>query len=317
MARTAISVRKLKEVSPEKKSKKSGIVKKRSPKKSPVKKTKKTPKKGSDRDVYLKYIGYYLKNVDIETPRSSWKSLLKKRIGVYSSSTDKDVKSLALSLYFASFAALASCSDSWEIINKIKSYKKIKEFLQEIEKTRKKYGVPEIPVVYHTSTKDVTKHMLSMQGQTSTIKDIMSPKKTKVSPVKTKKTSKKTSPAKPKKTKVSPAKPKKTKVSPVKPKKSKASPAKKASIRTKLVDELKSVNTKILRDVNASRVYLVNYTDKSVAVYGDTKPIKEELKALGGKYNKNLTGGPGWIFPKNKEKSVQRYINIAMATDWY
>ena len=38
-----------------------------------------------------------------------------------------------------------------------------------------------------------------------------------------------------------------------------------------------------------SIIELFEYSDKSIAVFGDTKEIKQKLKLLGGRYNKNLT----------------------------
>jgi len=55
-------------------------------------------------------------------------------------------------------------------------------------------------------------------------------------------------------------------------------------------------------------VRVINYTDKSVAVVGDTKFIKDKLKSLGGRFNRSLKerpdegfeGGAGWIFSRAK-----------------
>ena len=59
---------------------------------------------------------------------------------------------------------------------------------------------------------------------------------------------------------------------------------------------------------------LVEYSDKSLAVFGDTKPIKEELKAMGGKFNSRLTFNgdrlAGWIFTKSKEKQLAYYFGL-------
>jgi hypothetical protein len=52
----------------------------------------------------------------------------------------------------------------------------------------------------------------------------------------------------------------------------------------------------------------VYYTDKSIAVYGDTKPWAHNLKTLGGKFNGNLKNGPGWIFSRNKEEDIMNFI---------
>ena len=60
---------------------------------------------------------------------------------------------------------------------------------------------------------------------------------------------------------------------------------------------------------NSIKLTLSDYTDKSVVVQGDdTRTYKEELKAIGGKYNSNLKTGPGWIFPKNKEQEIKDFI---------
>ncbi len=58
---------------------------------------------------------------------------------------------------------------------------------------------------------------------------------------------------------------------------------------------------------------IVDYSDKAVAVFGDTKPIKTELSALGGRFNSRLTyegqKKAGWIFQKAKEAQVRRLID--------
>ena len=57
----------------------------------------------------------------------------------------------------------------------------------------------------------------------------------------------------------------------------------------------------------------VYYTDKSIAVFGDTKPWLSNLKALGGRFNKNLNGNPGWIFQRSKEPDLMQFISQANA----
>lgn len=58
---------------------------------------------------------------------------------------------------------------------------------------------------------------------------------------------------------------------------------------------------------------LFKYTEKSIAVFGDTQPFKENLKALGGKYNANLRGQPGWIFTNDKLNAVTQFVDAANA----
>ena len=54
---------------------------------------------------------------------------------------------------------------------------------------------------------------------------------------------------------------------------------------------------------------LTEYSDKSIAVYGDTKEYKDILKTLGGKWNANLRDGPGWIFSIKHKESVKSWID--------
>jgi len=51
-----------------------------------------------------------------------------------------------------------------------------------------------------------------------------------------------------------------------------------------------------------------HYTDNSIAVFGDTKTWKDELKNLGGRYNPSLRGRAGWIFPKTKEQELVNFV---------
>lgn len=54
----------------------------------------------------------------------------------------------------------------------------------------------------------------------------------------------------------------------------------------------------------AGSIELIDYSDKAIAVIGETKPIKDILSALGGKFNFRLSCGAGWIFPKTKSEQV-------------
>lgn len=46
------------------------------------------------------------------------------------------------------------------------------------------------------------------------------------------------------------------------------------------------------------KVSIIDYSEKAIAVIGDTYPIKGKLKELGGRFNKFLSCGAGWIFRK-------------------
>lgn len=58
-------------------------------------------------------------------------------------------------------------------------------------------------------------------------------------------------------------------------------------------------------NVPAGEVQIIEYSAKSVAVIGNTKPIKDKLKELGGLFNFRLSCGAGWIFPKTKLEALQ------------
>lgn len=59
---------------------------------------------------------------------------------------------------------------------------------------------------------------------------------------------------------------------------------------------------------------MVEYSAKAIAVFGDTKTIKDELKAMGGRFNSRLTFNgeklAGWIFPKSKEQQLAYYFGL-------
>jgi hypothetical protein len=53
-----------------------------------------------------------------------------------------------------------------------------------------------------------------------------------------------------------------------------------------------------------SSIKVEDYSSKSIVVYGETKIYKEKLKELGGKYNGNLSVGPGWVFSNKKKEEI-------------
>lgn len=54
---------------------------------------------------------------------------------------------------------------------------------------------------------------------------------------------------------------------------------------------------------------IVEYSDRAIAVVGDTREMKEELKRLGGTWNSHLKCGAGWIFSKKKLAEVSELLN--------
>lgn len=73
-----------------------------------------------------------------------------------------------------------------------------------------------------------------------------------------------------------------------------------------IVNTVNIVSTKnIVTTAIKPSVQIINYSDKAIAVIGDTKPYKDKLKELGGRWNPNLNCGMGWIFSKNAESKVK------------
>lgn len=60
----------------------------------------------------------------------------------------------------------------------------------------------------------------------------------------------------------------------------------------------------------AEGLQVVDYSEKAVAVVGDTKPHAEKLKELGGRFNARLKCGAGWIFSKKKEAAVRAAFGL-------
>ena len=62
----------------------------------------------------------------------------------------------------------------------------------------------------------------------------------------------------------------------------------------------------------STKVEIVQYSEKAIAVFGDTKPYINELKELGGKFNPALTHEnekkAGWIYPKKVSEKLQELV---------
>nr|DAJ36670.1 MAG TPA: DNA TOPOISOMERASE I [Caudoviricetes sp.] len=83
--------------------------------------------------------------------------------------------------------------------------------------------------------------------------------------------------------------------------------AKKSSVKAEKVEEAKEVEA-----VTVEGLEIVDYSEKAIAVFGDTKAIKEQLKELGGRFNPALNYNgekrAGWIFSKKKADEVRNLM---------
>lgn len=83
--------------------------------------------------------------------------------------------------------------------------------------------------------------------------------------------------------------------------------AKKSSVKPEKVEEAKEVEA-----VTVEGLEIVDYSEKAIAVFGNTKAIKEQLKELGGRFNPSLNYNgekrAGWIFSKKQADKVKELI---------
>ena len=53
---------------------------------------------------------------------------------------------------------------------------------------------------------------------------------------------------------------------------------------------------------------IIDYSEKAIAVIGETARFRDKLKELGGRFAPGLSCGQGWIFPKTKRKPVEEFV---------
>ena len=83
--------------------------------------------------------------------------------------------------------------------------------------------------------------------------------------------------------------------------------AKKSNGKVEKVEEAKEVKSATVEGIE-----VVDYSEKAIAVFGDTKAIKEQLKELGGRFNPSLNYNgekrAGWIFSKKQTDKVRELL---------
>lgn len=69
-------------------------------------------------------------------------------------------------------------------------------------------------------------------------------------------------------------------------------------------------------DLSTLNLEIVEYSEKAIAVFGDTKPIKDVLKGLNGLFRANLTYNgercAGWIYSKKQEQKVREALAVCI-----
>lgn len=55
-------------------------------------------------------------------------------------------------------------------------------------------------------------------------------------------------------------------------------------------------------------INILDYSDKAFAVVGDTRAVAGRLKSLGGRFNRGLSCGAGWVFCNKRRAEVEKFI---------
>lgn len=56
-------------------------------------------------------------------------------------------------------------------------------------------------------------------------------------------------------------------------------------------------------------INIIQYNERSFVVVGDTYPVKDRLKQMGGIWNRKLSCGAGWVFSNTRRQAVEMFIN--------
>ena len=70
--------------------------------------------------------------------------------------------------------------------------------------------------------------------------------------------------------------------------------------------EFEDIKAALAEDTPACNI--IDYSEKAVAVVGDTRKFAAAFKAIGGRFNPRLTCGAGWIFSKTRIDSVRAIL---------
>ena len=62
----------------------------------------------------------------------------------------------------------------------------------------------------------------------------------------------------------------------------------------------------------AQGVRVSTYTEKSFCVFGDTYPLRKQLKAAKLCYNPGLKCGPGWLGSNKRKDAVLRLLGVQL-----
>ena len=78
-------------------------------------------------------------------------------------------------------------------------------------------------------------------------------------------------------------------------------------------EEEETPSTEDTEEETQTAVTVCKYSEKAIAVIGDTRPFADVLRANGGRFNARLTCGAGWIFQATKKDIIVEALKTAGA----
>ncbi|MGB4108034.1 MAG: hypothetical protein WBK55_09625 [Alphaproteobacteria bacterium] len=86
--------------------------------------------------------------------------------------------------------------------------------------------------------------------------------------------------------------------------------AAKASTKENALNTIEPVEQKDLSPNDNSILYFEEYSEKAFLIRGNSKPYKDQIKELGGKWMKSKDGSYAWMFSKRRLDQVAQALNI-------
>ena len=76
----------------------------------------------------------------------------------------------------------------------------------------------------------------------------------------------------------------------------------------------KTVKAEVSTESVTGNFIIIDYSTKALALFGDTRPIKNQLTAIGGRFNPKLihkgVKTAGWVFSKTKKQKLRSLVTI-------
>lgn len=74
---------------------------------------------------------------------------------------------------------------------------------------------------------------------------------------------------------------------------------------------------KVLANIEGLEIQIINYSEKAIAVIGDTKPIADKLQEIGGRFNDHLSCGPRYSLKKRRNGTHSIVCIASVSQDSY